>query len=142
MRLIHRILVLAMCTFSVGLWAQQSPSTKTSPQFKPEPMPMPLNRQVNADDHLQMLTQQLNLTKAQQAKIKPILEQYLRERHHIELSNKLSPDEKSARLQSGEHSSHSKIRALLTAAQKKKFDDIMGTNDETAQSPSKAQQKK
>lgn len=105
-------------------------------------MPMPLNRQVNADDHLHMLSEQLNLTKAQQTRIKPILEQYLRQRQQIELSNKLSPDEKSAKLQSGERAYHSRIRALFTATQKKKFDDIMGTDDETAQHPSKAQKKK
>lgn len=103
---------------------------------------MPLNRQVNADDHLHMLSEQLNLTKSQQTKIKPILEQYLRQRQQIELSNKLSPDEKSARLQSTERSSHSKIRALLTTAQKKTFDDIMGTDDDAAQPPSKAHKMK
>jgi Spy/CpxP family protein refolding chaperone len=141
MRLIHRILVLAMCTFSVGLWAQ-APSTKTSPQFKPEPMPMPLNRPVNADDHLHMLSQQLSLTKAQQAKIRPILEQYLRQRQEIELNEKFSPDEKSAKLQSSEHASHSRIRALLTATQKKKFDDIMGTSDVPPQHASTAKKQK
>jgi Spy/CpxP family protein refolding chaperone len=141
MRLIHRVLVLAMCTFAIGLWAQ-TPSTKTSGQFKTEPMPVPMNRQVNVDDHLHMLSEQLNLTKAQQTKVKPILERYLRQRQQIELNNKLSPDVKSARLQSSERSSNTKIRALLTPVQKKTFDDIMGTDDETAQRPSKAQKKK
>lgn len=140
MRLIHKILVLTMCTLAVGLWAQ-APSAKTTRTVKTEPMPMPLNRQVNADDHLHMLSEQLNLTKAQQTRIKPILEQYLRQRQQIELSNKFSPDEKSARLQSGERASHSRIRALLTPTQKKKFDDIMGTEDDTPP-PSKTQKKK
>jgi Spy/CpxP family protein refolding chaperone len=105
-------------------------------------MPKPLNRQVNTDDHLHMLSQELDLTKAQQAKIKPILEHYLQQRQQIEMNNKLSVDEKSARLQSSERSSHSKMRALLTTAQKKTFDDMMGADDDTAQAPSKAQKKK
>jgi hypothetical protein len=143
MRLIHRVVVLAMCTFSVsiGLWAQ-APATKASGQVKTEPMPKPLNRSVNVDDHLHMLSQELNLSKAQQTRIKPILERYLRQREQIEVDNKLSPDVKSARLQSGERASHSKIRALLTADQKKTFDNIMGTDDDTTPHPSKAQKKK
>lgn len=141
MKVIHRILVLVMCTLSVGVWAQ-APSAKTPRVVKTEPMPMPLNRQVNADDHLHMLSEQLNLTKAQQTRIRPILEQYIRQRQEIELSNKLSPEQKSAKLQAGERSSHARIRALLTAAQKKRFDDIMGTDDETAQPPSKTHKKK
>jgi len=141
MRFIQRVLVLAMCLFSVGLSAQ-TPSTKTSGQFKTEPMPMPMNRQVNVDDHLHMLSQQLNLTKAQEIRIKPILEHYLRERQQVELNNKLSADEKSARLQSGERASHSRIRAVLTPAQKKEFDEIMGTDDDTPPHRSKAQKKK
>ena len=141
MRLIHRVLALSMCLFSIGGWAQTS-STKTSGQFKTEPMPMPMNRQVNVDDHLHMLSEQFDLTKAQETRIKPVLEHYLRERQQIELNNKLSPDQKSARLHSGERTYHSKVRALLTADQKKKFDEIMGTNDETPAHPSKAQKKK
>lgn len=103
------------------LWVQRSPA-----QFKTEPMPMPLNRQVTADDHLHMLTQQLKLTKPEQTKIRPILEQYMKQRHAIMMSNKLSADAKSNKLQSSENAAHAKIRRLLSAEQKKEFDDIMG----------------
>lgn len=141
MKSIYTLILLTMGAFSTGLWSQ-TPSAKTNGQFKTEPMPMPMNRQVNVNDHLHMLSQQLNLTKAQETRIKPILEHYLRERQQLELNNKISDDEKSARLQSGERASHSKIRAVLTPAQKKEFDDIMGTDDNRAQPPSKAQKKK
>jgi Spy/CpxP family protein refolding chaperone len=88
-----------------------------------------------------MLSEQLNLTKAQQAKIRPILEKYLRQRQEIELNDKFSPDEKSARLRASQNSSYSRIRTLLTVPQKKKFNDIMGTDDETPQRPSAAKKK-
>lgn len=111
--------LFAVCV--LVFWAQQSPA-----QFKVEPMPMPLNRQVNADDHLHMLTQQLNLTKPQQVKIRPILERYVKQRHAIMLNNKLSADAKSNQLHSSETAMHTKVRHLLTAEQKQKFDEIMG----------------
>jgi Spy/CpxP family protein refolding chaperone len=140
MRLIYRVILLLFCTLSIGMWAQM-PATKSRSQHKTEPVPMPLNRPVNADDHLHMLSEQLNLTKAQQAKIRPILEKYLRQRQEIELNDKFSPDEKSARLQASQNSSYSRIRTLLTVPQKKKFNDIMGTDDETPQHPSTAKKK-
>jgi len=146
MTLIHKILVLAMCTLSVGLWAQtpsaKTAAAKTKDQSRTETIAKPMNRQVNADDQLQMLSRQLDLTKAQQARIKPILEHNLQQMRQIEMNDKLSDDEKSARLQSSEHSSHSKIRALLTIAQKKRFDHIMGTDNGRSQPPSKAQKTK
>ena len=76
-----------------------------------------------------MLTDQLNLTKPQQDKIRPILEKYLKQRHAILLSKSLSQDAKSNKLKSTEDAAHARIRVLLTAEQKKKFDDLMGTSE-------------
>jgi Spy/CpxP family protein refolding chaperone len=121
---ISRFFPLALCTLSAALWAQQAP-----PGFKVEPMPMPLNRPVNADDHLHMLTEQLNLTHPQQDKIRPILEKYLKQRHAILMSKSLSQDAKSNKLQIAEDAEHARIRPLLNAEQKKKFDDLMGTSE-------------
>ena len=121
---ISKVFCLALCTFATALWAQQAP-----PGFKTEPMPMPLNRPVNADDHLYMLTEQLNLTHSQQTKIKPILEKYLKQRHAILLSKSLSQGAKSSKLISAEDASNARIRVLLSAEQKKKFDDLMGTSE-------------
>jgi len=137
MRLTCTAFLFVMSVFSIGVWAQ-TPAATTSGQFKTEPMPKPMNRQVNVDDHLQMLSQEFDLTKAQQAKIRPILERYLQQRQQIELDSKLSPDAKSAKLQAGQHASYSKIRTLLTSTQKKKFDDVMGTTEDAAQHPSSA----
>lgn len=121
---ISKLFLVAVLVLPASLWAQQAPSG-----FKVEPMPMPLNRPANADDHLQVLTEQLNLTHAQQDKIRPILEKYVKQRHAILLSKSLSQDAKSNKLQSAEDSTNSKIRVLLNTEQKKKFDDLMGTSE-------------
>ena len=121
---ISKVLCLALCTLAAGLWAQQAP-----PGFKTEPMPMPLNRPPNADDHLHVLTDQLNLTRAQQDKIRPILERYIKQRHAILLSKSLSQDAKSNKLMSAEDSANARIRVFLNAEQKKKFDNLMGTSE-------------
>lgn len=125
MKKIRNAVLPAICMLSAVFWAQQS-SPQTQGPFKIEPMPMPLNRQVTADDHLHMLTQQLNLTKAQQAKIRPILQRYIKQRHAIMMNNRLSADAKSHELQSSEDAMHVKVRRLLTSEQKGTFDDIMG----------------
>lgn len=125
MKKFRNAVLFAICMLSAVLWAQQSSPQSQGP-FKIEPMPMPLNRQVTADDHLHMLTQQLNLTKPQQAKIRPILERYVKQRHAIMMSNKLSADAKSQQLQSSEDAMHARVRRLLTSEQKGTFDDIMG----------------
>lgn len=137
MRLTCTAFLFVMSVFSIGVWTQTHAAT-ASGQFKTEPMPKPMNRKVNVDDHLQMLSQEFDLTKAQEAKIRPILERYLQQRQQIELDSKLSPDAKSAKLQAGQHASYSKIRTLLTSTQKKKFDDVMGTTEDAAQHPSSA----
>lgn len=125
MKKIRNAVLSAICMLAgVHLAAQSTPQTQGP--FKIEPMPMPLNRQVTADDHLHMLTQELNLTKPQQAKIRPILERYVKQRHAIMMSKKLSADAKSHDLQSSEDAMHAKVRRLLTAEQKGTFDDIMG----------------
>jgi Spy/CpxP family protein refolding chaperone len=121
---ISKFFPLAFCTLAMTLWAQQAP-----PGFKVEPMPMPLNRPVNADDHLHMLNEQLNLTHPQQDKIRPILEKYLKQRQAILLSKSLSPDAKSNKLKGAEDAVHARIRVLLNTEQKKKFDDLMGTSE-------------
>jgi len=118
MKKINHSVLFVLCIWSVSVWAQQS--------RKVEPMPMPLNRQVTADDHLHMLAQQLNLTKPQQAKIRPILERYMKQRHAIMMNNKLSADAKSKGFQDSENAMHAKVRRLLTSRQKQTFDEIMG----------------
>ena len=126
MKKMRNAVLFAICICSVSVWARQSPSTQSNRPHKVEPMPMPLNRQVTADDHLHMLTQQLNLTKPQQAKVRPILERYIRQRHAIMMNNKLSADAKSHQFQSSENAMHARVRRLLTAEQKGRFDEIMG----------------
>ena len=121
---VSKLICLALCTVAATLWAQEAPSG-----FTVEPMPMPLNRPVNADDHLHMLTEQLNLTHPQQDKIRPILEKYLKQRHAILLSQSLSQDAKSKKLKVAEDANNTRIRTLLSTEQKKKFDDLMGTSE-------------
>ncbi|MGE5324459.1 MAG: hypothetical protein ACM3SW_16450 [Actinomycetota bacterium] len=125
MKKIRNAVVFAIYMLSAVFWAQHSSAQAQRP-LKVEPMPMPLNRQVTADDHLHMLTQQLNLTKPQQARVRPILKRYIQQRHAIMMSNKLSADAKSNKLQSSEQTMHAKVRRLLTAEQKETFDQIMG----------------
>jgi len=127
---VSKLICLALCTVAATLWAQQTPSG-----FKAEPMPMPLNRPVNADDHLHMLTEQLNLTHPQQDKIRPILEKYLKQRHAILLSKSLSQDAKSKKLKMAEDANNARIRTLLSTGQKKKFDDLMGISEPPHHTP-------
>jgi hypothetical protein len=80
---------------------------------------------MNADEHLQVLSQKLNLTDDQKAKIKPILEQHLQERQSIMKDQSLSMEEKHTKMKASMDSAHSQIEAQLNDTQKKQFAEMM-----------------
>jgi Spy/CpxP family protein refolding chaperone len=77
----------------------------------------------SAKEQLLVLTQKLNLTGDQQAKIKPVLEQL----HDVTLrlmeDNSLSHDERLAKVRPLRYDADKKIRAVLNEGQKKKLDE-------------------
>lgn len=76
-----------------------------------------MQRAESADQHLQMLSEKLNLTDDQKAKLKPILQQMKAVRE----DSSLSEEQKRAKMKPIHESLHDQINAVLTPEQQAKF---------------------
>ena len=78
-----------------------------------------------ADQRLQRMTQQLNLTEAQQQQIKPILESESKQMQALRDDTSLSQDDRRAKMMQIRQTSASQIKPILNADQQKQFDEMM-----------------
>jgi hypothetical protein len=78
----------------------------------------------SVDDHLKVLSERLNLSQDQQARIKIILEGQLAQMYAIRKNEFLSQDDRMSKLRSLREASAAKVRVQLDDEQKKKFDDM------------------
>jgi periplasmic protein CpxP/Spy len=75
----------------------------------------------SAEQHLQMLSEKLNLTDDQKAKLKPILQDQMQQMKAVREDSSLSQDQKQAKIKSIHESFHDQINAVLTPEQQAKF---------------------
>jgi Spy/CpxP family protein refolding chaperone len=80
---------------------------------------------MSADQRLQMMTQQLNLTTDQQAQIKPILENESQQMQALRQDSSLSQDDRMAKMKQIRETSGSQIKPILTADQQAKWQEMM-----------------
>jgi len=75
----------------------------------------------SADQHLQMLSEKLNLTDDQKAKLKPILQDQMQQMKAVREDSSLSQEQQRAKMKSIHESLHEQINAVLTPQQQAKF---------------------
>jgi Spy/CpxP family protein refolding chaperone len=75
----------------------------------------------SVDQHLQMLSEKLNLTDDQKATLKPILQDHMQQIKTVREDSSLSEEQKHAKLKSIHDSMHGQINAMLTPEQQAKF---------------------
>jgi len=78
-----------------------------------------------ADQRLQRMTQALNLTEDQQAKIKPILENESTQMQSLRSDSSLSQEDRFAKMKQLRESTSSQINPILTADQQKQYAEMM-----------------
>ena len=71
--------------------------------------------------HLQMLTEKLNLTADQQAKLKPILEDQAQQMKAVRDDTSLSEEQRKAKMKAIHESLHGQINSVLTPEQQAKL---------------------
>lgn len=131
MKQIRHVMMFAICMLAVAMWAQQSqPAQGDDQQHKGgghgHGMGMGQGHgMMNADEHLQMLSQKLNLTDDQKAKIKPILEQHLKDRDAIMKDTSLTPEQKHEKMKASMDAAHAQMDPILNDEQKKQFAQMM-----------------
>lgn len=128
MKQIRNFSLLAVCTLAIAVWAQQGPPPQSGQGEHHEHMRGqmgPGHGMMSADEHLQMLSQKLNLTDEQKAKIKPIIEEHFQQRQAIMKDQSLTPEQRHSKMQASMDAAHSKIEPLLNDEQKKQFAEMM-----------------
>jgi len=73
------------------------------------------------EDRLKMLTEKLNLTEDQQAKLKPIIEDQSKQMKAIHADTSLAPADRQAKMKEVHESSIEKMNAILTPDQQAKW---------------------
>ncbi len=80
---------------------------------------------MSADQRLQMLTQQLNLTSDQQTQIKPILENESQQMQSLRSDTSLSQQDRMSKMQAIHETTSSQIKPILTPDQQTKWQQMM-----------------
>lgn len=124
--MIHKLLLTTAVltlglTLSLPAIAQSKDSSKSSKQNKSHHGSM---HKMSADGMVEKMTKALNLNQSQQARIKPIVTDMHNQMKTVMSNTNLSKEDKMARLQSIRENGNSRIRAILTPEQQKKWDEI------------------
>jgi Spy/CpxP family protein refolding chaperone len=80
-----------------------------------------MQRGESVDQHLQMLSEKLNLTDDQKAKLKPILQDQMQQMKAVREGSSFSEEQKRAKMKSIHESLHDQINVVLTPEQQAKF---------------------
>src|SRR5579864_4335292 len=80
-----------------------------------------MHHEESADQHLQMLSEKLNLTEDQKAKLKPVLQDQMQQMKAVREDSSLSEEQKRAKMKTVHESLHDQINAVLTPEQQTKF---------------------
>jgi Spy/CpxP family protein refolding chaperone len=80
---------------------------------------------MSADQRLQMMTQQLNLTTDQQTQIKPILENESQQMQTLRQDTSLSQEDRMSKMKQIRENSASQIKPILTTDQQTKWQQMM-----------------
>jgi periplasmic protein CpxP/Spy len=113
------LVVVGLLLFAFGAWAQQS-SAGSSDAAKPD-------QQAGAsavDQHLQMMTEKLNLSADQQAKLRPIIKEMLDGRQKLLNDTSLSDEQRHQKMKALHEQAIQQCRQYLSAEQNKKLDEL------------------
>jgi len=100
-----------MLVMPSSLPAQNAPATHEHGAMGP----------MTPEDHLKMLTEKLNLTEDQQAKLRPIFEDQSKQMKAIHEDTSLAPADRQAKMKELHESSNEKVNAILTPDQQAKW---------------------
>jgi len=128
MKSIKTILLLIVCMFALGAFAQQGPPPQGGGDQQGRRRGMP-----SVEDQLKNLTEKVGLTDDQRAKIKPILEDARTQMQKVMQDDSMSREDKMAKGRTMREATNSKIREVLNDDQKKKFDDMQKEMQERRQ---------
>ena len=108
-------MAMALTFAGASAWAQMGGSGGGSGHGQP----------MSADQRLQMMTKQLNLTPDQQQKIKPLLESESQQMQALHQDTSLSQEDRMSKMQQIRQGTNEQIKSSLNPDQQQKFDEMM-----------------
>ena len=109
----------------------QTPPSQTAPNTPPSQNQSQPGQRPSIDDQVQILTQALNLTSDQQAKVKTALENQHTAAMTIAQDPSMQRDEKLQKIHALRQDTITKVRSVLTSdEQKQKFDQMVKAQDD------------
>jgi Spy/CpxP family protein refolding chaperone len=117
MKYLRTIVLLAFGSLALAGFAQQTAPAQGEEHGQRTGRSMP-----SVDDQMAAMTEQLNLTADQQAKIKPLLQDQHDQMQGLMKDQSMSPDDRRAKARSVHQSTVAKVREILNDDQKKKYD--------------------
>lgn len=118
MRTLKTTILFCAMLLALGALALQSPTSQDNKEHHG------MGKQ-SVDDTLKMLSEKLNLTEDQQAKVKSILVEDHQQMHAIMDDSSLSQEDKKSKAHSLRDVTHAKIREILNDDQKQKFNQLI-----------------
>jgi len=117
-KLVHTAVIFAVMAGGTAVYAQMDQSG--SGQYgRGQGQPM------TADQRLQRMTKQLDLSDAQQQQIKPILENETQQMQSLREDSSLSQQDRWSKMQQIRQSTSEKIKPILNADQQQKYEQMM-----------------
>ncbi|MGB8768246.1 MAG: hypothetical protein WCC92_01420 [Candidatus Korobacteraceae bacterium] len=117
MKLMYAALMFAVLAGSSAVYAQMGQEQGGGQWGHGQPM--------TADQRLQHMTKQLNLSDAQQQQIKPILENEEKQMQALHQDSSLSQQESRSKMMQIRQSSSEQIKPILNADQQQKYEQMM-----------------
>jgi Spy/CpxP family protein refolding chaperone len=117
--LVHAAVIFAVLACSTAVYAQMGPDQGGGQWGHGQGQPM------TADQRLQRMTKQLNLSDAQQQQIKPILENEAKQMQALHEDSSLSQQDRMSKMQQIRHGTSSQIKPILNADQQQKYEEMM-----------------
>jgi periplasmic protein CpxP/Spy len=117
-KLLQAAMILALLTGSAAVYAQMGPD-QGGGQMGHGPRPM------SADQRLQHMTKQLNLSDAQQQQIKPILENEEKQMQALHSDSSLSQQDRMSKMMQIRQDTSSQIKPILNSDQQQKYEEMM-----------------
>ena len=115
--LVHMAVMLAMMAGGAAVYAQMEQGGGQYGRGPGQPM--------TADQKLQRMTKQLNLTDAQQQQIKPILENQMQQMQSLHADSSLSQQDRMSKMQQIRQTTSDQIKPILNADQQEKYQQMM-----------------
>lgn len=116
---VQAAVIFTVLAVSTAVYAQMGPEQSGGQMGHGPGQPM------TADQRLQRMTKQLNLSDAQQQQIKPILENEAQQMQALREDSSLSQPDRMSRMQQIRQGTSNQIKPILNADQQQKYEEMM-----------------